>query len=291
MTVVVVHGGTGDGPRDSWQEYLTGCERAAMSAWRELQRGAAAVDAVQAAVMTLEDDPLFNAGRGSVLNINGEIEMDASIMDGATLRAGAVGAIQAQQNPVRVARRMLELGQHVLIAGSGAEQFARDQGLESCDPRELIVERQYQRWQQKFGTVGAVVMDCNGELAAATSTGGTLGKLPGRIGDSALIGCGTYADRVAAVSCTGLGEAIIRTVLAKTAADRVRCGEPPQTVARILVESLKTANGAEAGMIIIGETGLVGAATNCTFMPVCLVNETGVPRSFARGLPESYRGI
>ena len=215
----------------------SGCERALAAGWGILEAGGSALDAIEAAVVILEDDPVFDAGYGSHLNLDGRVECDAIVMDGTTLRAGAVATLQHVRNPVRLARKALENCPHMMLAAEGAERFAHEQGIKLCAPEELITEAERDAWAKcktdkhaavfhrghEQGTVGAVAMDREGRLFAATSTGGTCCKLPGRIGDSPLIGCGCYADSEAgAVSCTGYGEAIMKIVMAKAATDLLR---------------------------------------------------------------------
>jgi beta-aspartyl-peptidase (threonine type) len=190
--------------------------------------------------MALEDDPVFDAGYGSHLNLDGRVECDAIVMNGATLRAGAASTLQRVKNPIRVARAILEKCPHMMLVGEGAERFAKEQGIAPCDPEDLISEAEQEAWLKcrndkhaaehhrghEQGTVGAVALDKEGNLFAATSTGGTCCKLPGRVGDSPLIGCGCYADSEAGgVSCTGYGEAIMKIVMAKTAVDLLRQSE------------------------------------------------------------------
>lgn len=211
------------------QQYEQGLQDALQAGYSVLQGGGSAVDAVQAAVVSLEDFPLFNAGRGSVFNNAGGHEMDASIMDGSNLMAGAVSGISHVKNPVLLARTIMDKSEHVLLCGQGAEQFARQQGLQFEDDAYFYVQHRYEQWQQalkedsisldhndkKFGTVGAVALDANGNLAAATSTGGMTNKKFGRMGDSPIIGAGTYANNnTCAISCTGHGELFIRSVVA-----------------------------------------------------------------------------
>src|SRR5262245_37248388 len=191
---IIVHGGAGPIKDDSLPERLQGCEAATRAGWTILQQGGSSLDAVEAAVGVLEDNPLFNAGTGSTLNSLGKVEMDAAIMEGRSLRAGGVAAISGIKNPIKLARRVMEDGRHVLLAGEGASLFARQIGFPECPPETLIVEREQRRWNSTHGTVGAVAFDVKGDLAAATSTGGIFNKLPGRVGDSPLIGCGNYAD-------------------------------------------------------------------------------------------------
>ena len=234
MIRLAIHGGAGTILRSSMtaelqQQYEQGLQDALQAGYSVLQGGGSAVDAVQAAVVSLEDFPLFNAGRGSVFNNAGGHEMDASIMDGSNLDAGAVSGIRNVKNPVLLARTIMDKSEHVLLCGQGAEQFAKQQGLQFEDDAYFYVQHRYEQWQQavkedsisldhndkKFGTVGAVALDANGNLAAATSTGGMTNKKFGRMGDSPIIGAGTYANNnTCAISCTGHGELFIRAVVA-----------------------------------------------------------------------------
>lgn len=224
---LIVHGGAGNRPAGPGATQRAGCTAAVEAGWRLLRDGGTAVDAVCAAVASLENDPAFNAGHGSCLTSAGTVEMDASIMDGHTLHAGAVAVVRGVPNPVHLARAIMRDGRHLMFAGPAAEQVARELGIETCPPQALITEPQRLQWLQSregtgsaaggpaTGTVGAAAVDRRGHLAAATSTGGVLDKLPGRVGDAPLIGVGTYADnRTCAVSCTGWGEFFIRTVVA-----------------------------------------------------------------------------
>lgn len=234
MIRLAIHGGAGTILRSSMTpelqlQYEQGLQDALQAGYSVLQGGGSAVDAVQAAVVSLEDFPLFNAGRGSVFNHAGGHEMDASIMDGKTIDAGAVSGIRNVKNPVLLARTIMDKSEHVLLCGQGAEQFAKQQGLEFADDAYFYNQHRYEQWQQalkedsisldhndkKFGTVGAVALDANGNLAAATSTGGMTNKKFGRMGDSPIIGAGTYANNnTCAISCTGHGELFIRAVVA-----------------------------------------------------------------------------
>ena len=270
---VIVHGGAGPIRDDSLPERLEGCKAAALAAWEVTAQNRSALDAAEAAVTVLEDHPLFNAGTGSTLNQAGNVEMDAAIMDGVSLRAGAVAAIERIKNPIKLARRILEDGRHVILAGEGALMFAREIGFPECSPQSLIAEHEGKRWTEKHGTVGCVVLDANGRIAVATSTGGIFNKLPGRIGDSPLLGCGTYADDRGGVSCTGLGEAIIRLVLGKTAIDFLSEGIDPHAAARKSLKLLEAKTGAQAGLIIIDCHGRIGYARTTTHMPVCLIKD------------------
>ncbi len=270
---LIVHGGAGQIRDDSLPERLDGCKAAALAAWDILAQNGSALDAAEAAVMVLEDNPLFNAGTGSTLNQIGNVEMDAAIMDGDLLRVGAVAAVQRIKNPIKLARRVMEDGRHVILGSEGALMFAREIGFPECSPESLIVEHERKRWAEKYGTVGCVVLDANGKIAVATSTGGIFNKLPGRIGDSPLPGCGTYADDRGGVSCTGLGEAIIRVVLGKTAIDFLAEGIDPNAAARKSLELLEAKTGAQAGLIMIDCHGRIGYARNTTHMPVCFIRD------------------
>jgi len=237
---LIVHGGAWDIPDEAVDACKSGCQRALAAGWFILSRGGHALDAIEAAIMVLEDDPVFDAGYGSHLNLDGRVECDAIVMNGATLDAGAASTLQRVKNPIRVARAILEKCPHMMLVGEGAERFAVGHGIALCDPDELISEAEQEAWLKcrndkhaaehhrghEQGTVGAVAFDKEGNLFAATSTGGTCCKLPGRVGDSPLIGCGCYADSEAGgVSCTGYGEAIMKIVMAKTAVDFLRQSE------------------------------------------------------------------
>jgi beta-aspartyl-peptidase (threonine type) len=272
--VILVHGGAGHIPDTGMDSHREGCQRAAEAAWTMLQEGAAALDAVQRAVEIMEDDPQFNAGTGAVLNSEGGVQLDASIMDGATLAAGAVAAVKKVRNPIRLARRVLEDDRHVLLVAEGAHDFARQNGFAMCTETDLITSEQQARWRHDYGTVGAVALDAQGRLAAATSTGGRRGALPGRVGDSALIGCGTYANGHAAASCTGIGEAIIRVGLARTAVDLANgvATEAAQQAIRMLA----TRTGMQAGLIMVTRLGAAAWHCNTPHMPVVMISPAGI---------------
>jgi L-asparaginase / beta-aspartyl-peptidase len=282
VPAIIVHGGAG---ADSSQapEFRQGVRAAVLAGWRVLAEGGTALDAVENAVRALEDDPRFNAGRGSVLNRDGTVEMDASIMEGDRLQCGAVAALVGVANPITVARRVLESRRHVLLVGDGALAFARSVGIPECDPASLVTDRQRKRHAELArkpippggGTVGAVALDRNGTTAAATSTGGTPGKLPGRVGDSALIGCGTYADSsLGGVSCTGDGEAIIRVVLAHRALRYLKDADDPDYAAKVAVDLLVEEGGGQGGLILIDWRGRPGYATSTRLMPVAIMSPT-----------------
>ena len=274
---IIVHGGAGTVSPERSEIVQAGCREAALVGWRILQEGGSALDAVEAAVRALEDNPNYNAGTGACLNSDGNIELDAGIMDGQGLHVGAIAGVERIKNPISLARKVLE-SPHVLLVGRGAEQFAQEQGISQCALEELVTERQYKIWQEqqaqepqqaqhtdKHGTVGAVALDTSGALAAATSTGGIHNKYPGRVGDSPLVGCGFYADEYAAVSCTGDGEDFVRLLIAKRAADVVGNSKGGQT-AREAAEAAIAVLGAKAtgtgGLIVVDRKGNVGFAWN-----------------------------
>ena len=234
---------------------------------------------MEAAVVVLEDNPLFNAGTGSVLNRDGEVETDAAIMDGATLAAGAVAAVTGILNPIQLARRVMDIGPHVFLVAKGAEQFARSQGIARCDPQRLVSPHRRQQWEEKHGTVGASACDGLGNLAAATSTGGMFNKLPGRVGDSPLIGCGTYADERVAVSCTGDGEHIIRMTLARLASFLYQELGNAQDACDRALQQLDATLGGEVGMILVDCLGQPVFVQNSRNMPICAITADGVVTS------------
>lgn len=278
---LLIHGGAGpatDSERDAACQ--RGCARAWDIGWSVLAQGGAAVDAVVAAVVALEDDPLFNAGVGSTLTEDGRVEMDASLMDGRTRAAGAAAVLTRVRNPIRLAQVIMNDGRHVMMAGEGAEAQARARGLDLLEPNAFVTEWQRALWAARRpgapGTVGAVAVDRNGHVAAATSTGGRMLKQAGRIGDSAVIGAGTYADdRAGAASCTGAGEAIVRCGLARTAVDLVREGRDPRLVATQVIAELTRDFGCEAGIIIVDRFGRVGLAYNTPYMAYAHAGEGG----------------
>lgn len=271
VPTLIVHGGAGADPAEGRDELRNGIREAVLAGWAALTTGGTALDAVESAVKSLEAHPRFNAGRGAVLNAAGGIELDASIMEGDRLRCGAVGAVTRIAHPVTLARKILEDGRHVLLVGDGALAFARQAGIPECDPAELITERQRIRYLERAarGTVGAVALDLRGTIAAATSTGGTAGKLPGRVGDSALIGCGTYAEStLGGVSCTGDGEAIIRVVLGRRALDILKALDDPEHAAQVAVDVLVQEGGGQGGLVLLDWRGRVGWAHSTPLMPV-----------------------
>jgi beta-aspartyl-peptidase (threonine type) len=291
--VLIVHGGAWAIPDDMLDAHRRGVANALAAGYALLERGASSVDAVEASVAVLEDDVAFDAGRGSFLTSAGRVQMDALLMDGATLRAGGVACVERLRNPIRAARLVLDKSPHVYFVGVGAETFAVSHGMTLIDNSELVLDRERRRLadaQQNerdgrvddtfagtsgipiasgasrdlsHDTVGAVALDGHGNLAAATSTGGTLNKAPGRVGDSSLIGCGCYADNLsAAVSLTGWGEPIMKLVLGKWAVDRVQQGTPPAQAAEEAIAYLFHRLGGHGGIILLGPGGRVGAAHN-----------------------------
>jgi beta-aspartyl-peptidase (threonine type) len=279
MLAIAVHGGAGTLPRAELtpakrQAFRAGLEAALRAGYAQLERGASSLDAVVAAVRVLEDDPLFNAGRGAVYAANGTLELDASLMDGATLRAGAVAGVRHVRSPIELAWRVLEHSPHVMLAGEGAEEFALEQGMTpvpnsffATDHRLRELERALQGEpagpESLTGTVGAVALDAHGNLAAGTSTGGLTAKRWGRVGDSPIIGAGTYAANDAcAVSATGHGEYFIRLAAAHEIAALMRyralsVAEAASTVLRRLGEL-----GGYGGVIAIARDGAIAMPFN-----------------------------
>jgi|SRR5581483_2821656 len=268
--VVLVHGGAGQWSTQDETQALSGVRAAVDRAVQVLARGASALDAAVSAVVALEDHPMFNAGTGCVLNRDGEAEMDASVMSGETLRCGGVAAIRRVRNPVRVAQAVMEKTPHVLLAGEGAQRFAREQGFEDYDP---VTPRARERWRDRKaanappGTVGAVVLDTAGRLAAATSTGGVALKLPGRVGDSPIPGAGNYADAFAACSATGHGELMMRMLATKALCDRVAGGHSPQDAVDRQLAEMARAVGSECGFILVARDGRIGVGHGTASMP------------------------
>lgn len=278
-SAIIVHGGCGKVEQSSIPERVKGVEEAAQAGWKILLRGGSAVDAVEAAVVVLENNPLFNAGTGSAFNSEGRIETDAGIMDGAKLAVGAVAAVTGILNPIQLARRVMEVGPQVFLVAKGAEQFAHSQGIAECDLERLVAVHRRQQWEEMHGTVGASACDSHGKLAAATSTGGYFNKLPGRVGDSPLVGCGTYADGQVAVSCTGDGEHIIRMTLARLAAFLYQELGNAQDACNRAVEQLDATLGGEIGMILVDRLGQPVFAKNSHDMPICAITADGVRTS------------
>ena len=313
--VLLIHGGAWAIPGGELEPHRIGVEKVLAAGYSVLERGGSALDAVETAAAAFEDDPVFNAGTGSVLTRDGRVQMDALLMDGARMLAGGVACIEHLRNPIHAARLVLEQSPHVYFAGQGAEQFAQQHGMALIDNAELVTERELERLQEarqreeaglpdssfagdqppqlrdpriargfipdplaSHDTVGAVALDAEGRIAAATSTGGTLNKTPGRVGDSSLIGGGCFADnRSAAVSLTGWGEPIMKLVLGKWAADRVEAGRAPGDAAREAIAYLAQRLNGYAGIILLGPDGRWGIAHNTPHM-TCGVCDSEGPR-------------
>ena len=271
MRALIVHGGAGASPRDP-DASRAACERARDSGWAVLASGGSALDAVVRAVVTLEDEPALNAGIGACLTEEGTVELDASVMEGTARRAGAVALIRRLRNPILLARLLLDEGRHVFMAGPAAEDLAARHGLALVDPATLITPERAAAWHtrragaeqsaadESAGTVGAVAVDAAGRVAAATSTGGIAWKRPGRIGDSAVIGAGTFADdRGGAASSTGDGESIMRATLARAAIDHLGRGLAPERAGALALQEV-VAIGGHAGIILVDRYGRVGVA-------------------------------
>lgn len=295
---LAVHGGAGtlrrgDMTAEREAAYRAGLAHALAAGAEILTRGGSALDAVTRAVCALEDDPLFNAGRGAVFTRAGTQEMDAAVMDGRERRAGAVAGICGPKNPVLAARAVMERSPHVLLIGDGAMQFCREAGLQFADPGYFATESRRQALLEtiaqeavgrvdadaarRHGTVGAVARDRDGNLAAATSTGGMTGKLPGRVGDSPLIGAGTFADNAScAVSCTGHGEFFIRYAAAHDVAARVAYGRVSLADAAAAVVAALGRVGGSGGLVAIGRSGGAVLPFNCTGMYRGYVNGDGI---------------
>jgi beta-aspartyl-peptidase (threonine type) len=282
MISLIIHGGAWDIPADKVEAHRAGVAKALSTGWNSLSSGATAVEAVEQVIRSLEDSTTFDAGSGSHLNARGEVELDASIMDGKTLRCGAVGAVRRVRNPISLARVIMNESEHILLVGDGAEEFATSKGMKLCAPQELISARERAYWdsyrdkghisskdafrkvQQASDTVGAVAMDKNGDISVGTSTGGTFRKHPGRVGDSPLIGCGSYAENaVGGVSTTGWGEAMIKVVMAKTVVDIMEMnGGNAQAAAEKGIDIIKRKADGYGGVIVLNHLGEYGVAYN-----------------------------
>jgi L-asparaginase / beta-aspartyl-peptidase len=329
LPVLLVHGGAWAIPDADKAAHERGVRRALEAGWEILRSGGPALDAVTAAVMVLEDDPTFDAGRGSFLTSDGRVQLDALLMDGGRMKAGGVACVERLRNPIRAARLVLEESPHVYFVGPGAESFAAQHGMELIENSELVLDRERERLRlaqekaaaglgdetfsgaerQGLGTreqgleekgvgekgqdptkwshdtVGAVALDAAGNLAAGTSTGGTLNKAPGRVGDSSLIGCGCYADNLsAAVSLTGWGEPIMKLVLGKWATDRVAAGTAPEMAAREAISYLYNRLGGHGGIILLGPDGRFGFAHNTPAMAWGLATGSGIDTGLESGL-------
>lgn len=296
---LIVHGGAGNIEESEHPAFINGVEAAAKAAWEILSNGGTALDAVEKAIMSMEDDPAFDAGIGSVLTCVGEIELDAMIMDGSTLRVGSVAAVKNIQNPIHLARLVMAETEHNFLVGTGANLFARMKGMRLAAQAELTVPREVERYRQyqagtpipaaesfmpahpTTGTVGVTAMDKNGNLVAGTSTGGTAYSLPGRVGDSPLVGCGTYADNeTGAASATGHGERIMEVVLAKHATDLIRLGYNAQQASQMAIEYMYKRVEGFGGLIMVDKDGNVGFHHNTPHMGVAWIDTEDNLRSY-----------
>jgi beta-aspartyl-peptidase (threonine type) len=324
VPTLLVHGGAWAIPADAAAAHEAGVRNALEAGYALLSGGGSALDAVEAAVTVLEDDPTFDAGRGSFLTSDGRVQLDALLMDGGRMKAGGVACVERLRNPIQAARLVLDMSPHVYFVGAGAEEFAQAHGMTLIDNAELVLDRERVRLahaqvrqaagleditfsghilhddkspetafptqdasspasateeptQWSHDTVGAVALDARGNLAAATSTGGTLNKTPGRVGDSSLIGCGCYADNLsAAVSLTGWGEPIMKLVLGKWATDRVADGTAPELAAGEAIAYLFNRLGGHGGIILLGPDGRFGLAHNTPAMAWGLATPSGL---------------
>src|SRR5579884_1316815 len=319
--VLLIHGGAWAIPEEMIEAHRRGVQNALAAGWKVLERGGTSIEAVEAAVVAMEEDDTFAAGRGSFLTSDARVQLDALMMDGATLRAGGVGCVERVRHPVSAARMVLEKSPHVYFVGAGAERFVEQLGVELIDNSELVIERERRRLKEaqeraargimdatfsgegaapaefssgtlsreassheasSHDTVGAVALDKYGNLAAATSTGGTLNKTPGRVGDSSLIGCGCYADNhSAAVSLTGWGEPIMKLVLGKWAVDRVAAGTAPEVAAEEAIAYLYNRLGGHGGIILLGPDGRFGYAHNTPAMAWGVATAAGMKTGVA----------
>jgi len=275
---LIVHGGAGDIQPGRYDLCRAGCRDAVLAGWDILKNGGSALDAAMRAVVALEDNPNFNAATGATLNADGVVELDAGLMDGATLDVGAIASVTQIKNPILLARLVLQ-SPHVLLTSIGAERFAQEQGMALCRQEDLVTPAQLDRWrkgyrpgdgvgvsgtdEEKHGTVGAVAIDSEGHIAAATSTGGMANKHPGRVGDTPLIGCGFYAeDGMGGVSSTGAGEYFVRLLLARRACEFLAHGMSAQAAAESAIRLLGERVGGDGGLILIDRQGHVGFSHN-----------------------------
>ncbi len=288
MSVIVVHGSV---ETSTAPHYMQGLEQAAKKGYEKLSASGNRLDAVETAIVELENNPLFNAGLGSVLNREGYVEVDGAIMDGATGKFGAVAAMRGTREAVSVARKVMEDSKHVILAGEGATRFARSCGFPEDD---CVTKEQLKSWNiamqllregkelefsaftgliRESDTVGCVLLDDEGRLAAASSTGGSFLKLPGRVGDTPFIGGGIFASNECAVVCTGRGEAFIVTLTAKFVQDGIAEGNPPVQVARRAIQRMTELTGEHGGLIVVDRLGQAAAVHNCSSFPVALMRD------------------
>ena len=269
---LIVHGGAGAVPESERAARQSAVERARDAGWAEISKGALA--AAIATVRHMEDEPLLNAGIGACLNADGEVELDAGVMEGAGLRAGGVACVRDVRHPIDLAYEVMRDGRHVLLAAAGASRFAREHHVEMADPSIFITDRKRQELMQGADTGGAVARDAEGHIAVAVSTGGIKGKLPGRIGDSPIPGAGIYADdRFGGVCGTGLGEAFIRLGLARLMVVELQHGMDPASVAQGAIDYLGSKLQASGGVIVMPPQGPPHAAFNTAAMPWAAAGE------------------
>lgn len=296
---LIIHGGCGQVEKFTEKEqkaFLKSIKTILLQGEKRLKKGHSALDVAEFCVRALEDNPLYNAGKGSVLSADGYVEMDASIMDGSTLKAGAVAGVKKAKNPVSVARKVMEETEHILLIGKGAEKFSKKMKVELKPQHYFITAKRKKQLKDakkkqyigldhggnkdpKKGTVGAVVRDPEGNIAAATSTGGLVNKQYGRIGDSALIGCGTYADnQTCGVSCTGVGEDFIRTSLAKHISDLIELkGMNAKQASHAAIQSFKKRINGYGGVIVVDKNGQIGEAYSTSGMIRAWVKQGSKP--------------
>ncbi len=296
--IIVLHGGAGTIPDHLKEQVKIAIREAAEIGWKVLNNGGTALDAVEKAVMQMEDSPMFNAGFGSVLTEEGTLEMDAMIVDGNSHSVGGVAGVSRIRNPIHASRVVMEQSPHVLFIGEGAEKFYRSKGFDLVDPTTLISQRSRDRLEkyrkekknygdyikpqgdperrEKYGTVGAVALDINGNLAAATSTGGVLGKLPGRVGDTPIFGAGTYADEEFAFSATGVGEVIIKSVLGMKMKEGLMKGRSTEEAASYALDFLKNKIGGQAGLIAVRKDGTFVASKTTKDLAFAVANMDGM---------------
>ncbi len=282
--VLLVHAGAWAIPEEEREAHRAGVEAALRVGFGVLDSGGSALDAVEQAVTVLEDDAALNAGTGSVLDRDGEVSLDAGIMEGGDLGAGAVAGVRTVRNPVRVARRVLEATSHVLLVGSGAERFAAREGFPEIAPEALVVPRERERLARRrteespADTVGAVALDPDGRIAVAGSTGGTLGKIPGRAGDTPQVGAGFYADsRAGGAVATGWGEGAVRLGLCRATISQLEAGSAPAETAAGLLLRLEARLSGRAGLLLLAPDGRFAGAHTTPFMAWGLLDGRGGP--------------
>jgi beta-aspartyl-peptidase (threonine type) len=279
---IIVHGGAWDIPADLHEAHRQGTRQAIETGWAVLAAGGSALDAVEAAIICMEDNETFDAGRGSFLNADGQVELEAGFMDGDRLQVGAVAGVQFIQNPIKLARAVMEKSEHILLIAQGAQRFAHKMGFPVCTLTDLAVPREFERWQKLLydqphsarqffvrpaDTVGCVALDQAGHLAAGTSTGGTPNKMPGRVGDVPMVGCGFYADdEFGAASSTGWGESIAKVLLARLALYYLHDLGAPHPAAQAAIQMLVTKANGLGGVILLSPDGQPGWHYNTPHM-------------------------